>query len=107
MPKIYVPNKSIHDYSPAEVYGKLVFLSEGNFSCYRTSRAYRKFWPILKNSEPEDYLLVAGLPMLNIVAAYILTRLHGRLNLLLFKTDKNGDKKYLERVIIGGAFEKR
>lgn len=105
MPKVFIPNRSIHDFSPAEPFGELVYLSTGNMNCFQTSRAYRKFWPLMKDSDPEDYLLVTGLPMLSLVAAYILIMKHRRLNLLLFRTDSAGGKKYLERILIGGDYE--
>ena len=99
MPKIFVPNKSIHDFSSAEEFGDIIFLSEGNLNRYNTSKIYRLFYPIMKNSTPDDYLLVTGLPMANLVAAFILIKKHKRLNLLLFKSSKN-KKEYLERILI-------
>jgi len=100
MPKVFIPNKSVHDFSPALKFGDLVFLSEGNVRRYNTSSVYRKFKPLLKYSSPDDYLLVSGLTTLNLIAAFILTQMHGRLNLLLFKTQDN-KKFYIERVIMG------
>jgi len=99
-PKVYVVNKSTHDFSAAEDFGDLVFLSKNNLQKFSTSQAYRIFWPVLSKSTPDDYLLVSGLSMHCLVAAFILTNKHKRLNLLLF-TEKNNKKKYLERVIIG------
>ena len=100
MPKVFIVNKSTHDFSAAEKYGEIIFLSQGNMRRFSTSRAYRKYYKILNNSSPEDYLLLSGLPMLCIVAAFILTIKHKRLNLLLFNPGKI-KKEYLERIIIG------
>ena len=97
--KVYIPNKSVHDFSAAEKYGKLVFLSEGSIKRFNTSTIYRRFEKILADSSPDDYLMVSGLTMLNIVACHILTKMHGRINLLLFNPQKNGNKSYLERII--------
>lgn len=97
---VFVVNKSIHDYSNAERYGDIVYLSHGDMRRFSTSRAYRKFIRVLKQSSPDDYLLLSGLPMLCVVAAFILALKHKRLNLLLFNPD-NGKKEYLERIIIG------
>jgi hypothetical protein len=99
MPKVYVPNRSIHDYSPAERFGELVFLSHGNVRKAGVSRAFRQFYKSLKDSEPEDFLLVAGLTMLNLVACYILTKLHGKVNLLIFRNSKEGEKYYVPRTL--------
>jgi len=99
-PKVYVVNKSTHDFSAAKSFGDIIFLSKHNLQKFSTSQAYRIFYPILEKSNPEDYLIVSGMPMHCLVAAFILTNKHKRLNLLLF-TEKNNKKKYLERVIIG------
>ena len=99
MPKVYIPNRSIHDFSAAEEYGDLVFLSEGSVKKYATNLIYRQFNRILKKSDAEDYLLVTGLTSLNLVACYILTKLHGKVKLLLFKPGRGGKKEYLERII--------
>ncbi len=98
MKKVYIPNKSIHDFSAAEPFGELVFLSEGSLSRYKSSRIYRLFQNILKDSKRDDYLLVSGLTVLNLIAALILYDLHGQVNLLLFRNSNKG-KHYLERVI--------
>jgi len=98
--KVYIVNKSIHDYSAAKEYGDLVFLSEGNMDRFSTSKAYRKFIPILEYSSEDDFLMVSGMSMLCIVAAFILGQRHDRLNLLLFKPKKGGKKEYLERIIL-------
>ena len=98
MKKVYVPNKSIHDFSAAEKYGRLVFLSEGNINKYATSAIFRSFKKRMKDSDEGDFLLVTGLNVLNIIASMILTQKHKQVNLLLFQT--SGVKKdYIERVI--------
>lgn len=100
MPKVYIPNRSVHDFSAALEFGDPVYLSTGSVSRYNTSRLYRKFWPLLQDSKPTDYLLITGLTILNLIAAFILTKKHGRLNLLLFRTYGN-NKQYIERILIG------
>lgn len=98
--KVYIVNKSVHDFSAATEYGELVYLSEGSINRFDTSRIYRMFYPILKNSNKEDYILITGLTVMNLVAAFIFAMKHKRLNLLLFKSYR-GQKEYLERVLIG------
>jgi hypothetical protein len=99
MPKIFVPNKSIHDFSAAEKFGELVFLSSGNMPRYKTSRIYRKFYEILQYSIKDDYLMISGLTVLNIVAGLILYKMHGQVNLLIFKSSDSGNH-YIERTIV-------
>lgn len=97
--KVYIINKGVHDYSAAESYGDLVFLSVGNLKKFATNKIYRTFIDILKHSNKEDYILPTGLMSANIVATYIMTKLHGRVNLLIFNPGKGGKKEYLERIL--------
>ena len=96
MRRVYIPNKSGHDFSPAEKFGRLCFLSKGKWrEKFDVNKIYRQFVEAMSTSEAEDYLVMTGLPIMNIIAAAILARKHGRLNLLLFR----GDGRYLERTV--------
>lgn len=79
----------------AEKYGELIALSEGSMNRYGTNNMHRKFEEILKESSPDDYILMCGLSVMNVIACSIFTHLHGQLNLLMFK-----DGGYVERNII-------
>ena len=96
MSKVYVINKSVHDFSDALRFGELVFLSEGLIDRYATAKIFRSFHEILKHSEPEDHILITGLNTMNIVACCIFALKHKRLNLLIHKTASN---TYVERVL--------
>ena len=85
MPRVYVVNKSSHDFSPAARFGDLVFLSEGPMNRYEANNMARQFLPELRKSSPGDFILPCGLSIMNLVAASIFVHLHGRLNLLLYK----------------------
>lgn len=95
---IYVTNKSCHDFSDACKFGDLVFISEGPIQRTKTSVMYRYTWKALAKSRPNDFLLVTGMTIMNIIAASVMAHLHGRINLLLF--DPNHKDKYLERTIL-------
>jgi len=95
MPTVYVVNKSSHDFSAAERFGRLEFLSEGSRDRYAVNNIYRDFYETLSKSKPEDYILICGLTIMNCIACSIFTAMHNRLNLLLFR--KND---YLERNLI-------
>ena len=95
MRKVFIVNKSAHDFSAAEQYGELVPLSEGSMNRYGTNNMHRKFLEILENSHEEDYILLCGLSVMNVVACSIFTHLHMRLNLLMFK-----EGNYAERNIV-------
>ena len=95
MPHVYIVNKSAHDFSPAEIFGEIVFLSEGPMNRYSTNNMHRRFTEIMKDSDPEDYIVPCSLNVMNIIAGAVFARLHGTLNLLLFKGGE-----YLERNLI-------
>ena len=101
--KVFIINKSStvggHDFSPAMEYGRLIYLSEGRYSRYDVNSIYREFSDILKESQPEDYILLSGLPIMQAIAVTIMAMKHGKVNILQFK--QTGDKKfYIERNLI-------
>lgn len=95
MAKVYVVNKSSHDFSPAERYGELMFMSEGLMNRYATNNMHRIFSERMKDSSEEDYIVPCSLSVMNSIACAIFARKHGRLNLLLFK-----EGEYIERNLI-------
>ena len=99
--KVYVVNKGGHDHSDAERFGELVFLSTGAMNRYATSTIYRKFVKVLRGSSPGDYILPTGLTVMTLIACAIFARMHGKLNLLLYRTSRNKevDPYYVERII--------
>ncbi len=92
MAKVFIVNKSAHDFSPAEKYGKVVFLSEGSMNRYATNSMVRQFEALMEGSEESDYIVPCSLNVMNSIACAIFAHKHGKLNLLLFK-----DGSYIER----------
>lgn len=92
MTNVYVVNKSSHDFSPAEEYGELVFLSSGPMNRYSTNNMAREFGEIMKDSSPGDYIVPCSLNVMNAIACAIFAHKHGTLNLLLFRRGE-----YIER----------
>lgn len=95
MPKVYIVNKSAHDFSAADKYGEVVFLSEGPMNRYSINNMMRQFTDRMKDSHEGDYLVPCSLNVMNSVASSILSFKHGKLNLLLFK-----EGNYIERNIV-------
>lgn len=85
MSKVYIVNKSSHDFSSAEQYGEVIFLSEGPMNRYGTNNMIRNFKKVFENSSYEDYLVPCSLNIMNLIASALFVHKHGRLNLLLFK----------------------
>lgn len=103
MPKVFIPNKSSHNFEKAEEFGELHYVTEGNVNRYATNKLYRKVVKELRHSSPDDYIVITGLPELQIVLTSVFVRMHGRLNLLLFQS-RNGAVNYVVRELVIGDF---
>jgi hypothetical protein len=90
--RVYIVNKSSHDFKPAEKYGDVIFLSEGSMNRYSTNSMIRQFGEVMASSEPGDFIVPCSLNVMNSIACAIFAHKHGCLNLLLFK-----DGTYIER----------
>jgi len=84
MPRVYITNKSGHDFSAAQKFGDFVYLSEGTINPFAVAKIYRQFAKELKESTPDDFLLITGLSLMNGIAFAIMGRKHGRLNILQY-----------------------
>ena len=93
--KVFIVNRSSHDFSEAEKYGQKIFLSEGPMNRYSVNNMVRQFSERMKDSKSDDYLVPCSLNVMNSIASAILAHKHGRLNLLLFKQGI-----YIERNIV-------
>lgn len=105
MPKVYIPNKSSHNFDSAKQYGELVYVTEGNVNRYATNKMYRQIAEVLSDSCADDFIVVTGMPELQIVLNSYFATKHGKLNLLLFQS-RNGKPHYVVReLLIGGSNE--
>lgn len=93
--RVYIPNKSHHDFSGAERFGELVFLTEGIVRRLNVNQLYRECYEKMKDAHAEDYILVSSLSVLNLIVGSIMAHKFGRVNMLLFH---HGD--YVPREII-------
>lgn len=95
MSTVYVTNRSpTHDYSPAEKYGTVAFLTSGNYPIFRIERLQEEMIEILIHSQPSDYLLPSGGSVIVGMAMAIWLQLHKEVKLLLW--DRARDE-YVER----------
>lgn len=83
-PRVYIPNKSNHDYRDAKEFGELVILTTGDLNKLKIAQLYREMEPILDEAHPDDYLMIAGPTTANVVAASIIASKFGRINYLIF-----------------------
>lgn len=102
MKRVFIVNRSSHNFGAAKKFGELIFLSEGTMSRYATNSMIRSFTDLMKDSSPDDYIVPCSLNVMNSIASAIFARKHGTLNLLLYK-----DGSYIERnhVLEGGEVD--
>ncbi len=102
MAKVYIVNKGCHDHSDARRFGDLIYLSDGPINRHATSNMFRSFYPRLSESESTDYILITGLGVMNSIACSIFASIHGRINILLYKSTRKECERagYIERTII-------
>jgi len=76
-------------------------MSEGTINRYAVSQMYRQFVDHMKDSTEDDFILLTGLSVMASVACSVFARIHGRLNLLLFKSSQSGEEgRYVERTVM-------
>lgn len=98
---VYVPNKSGHDFSAAESYGNLVFVSEGYIKRNNVAEMYRLCAEAINNSSETDYIIQTGLPTLFGILCASFAFKHGRLNLLLHEVNTEMPHgRYIERQLV-------
>src|SRR5574343_1562159 len=93
--KVYVVNRGSHDFSPAEKYGRLIYMTEGYQPKFSVATALRRFQFCMQESKQEDWILLTGLSVLNCIACSVFSLKHGRLNLLLFNCSGYVERRML------------
>ena len=96
MPKVYIPNKSGHNFSSAKLFGDLVYVTEGEINLFGTVRIYQAFVKAMKDISPKDYLLISSANILCSIGAAVMARKTGHLNILMFR---QSDNTYVPREI--------
>lgn len=97
MPKVYIPNNSGHDFSQAESFGELVFITQGSVDRFKINNMYREVVATLKDSTAHDYVMVTGLTQINVVLTSVFAVKHGRLRLLMYDVK---EERYVLREIV-------
>lgn len=100
MSNVFVVNKSCHSFAAAEDYGPIVYMTEGALERFNTSKMFRSFKPFIDRSHQDDYILLTGLTVMNVIACSMFSAKHQRLNLLIFKDQKGGEGQYMEKKIV-------
>jgi hypothetical protein len=103
MPRVFIPNKSGHDFSDALRYceGKeenLIFVSEGLQSKFSVAQMHREWEAAFEcyGVKENDYIIESGLPLLSAIGIASFVRKFGKVNLLLWRSGTTGGK-YIAR----------
>ena len=97
MPKVYVVNNGGHDFSKADIFGPITFLSQGTVNKFKVTEMAREFSRLMADSSPEDYIIPNGPTNMSIIACALFALKHGHLNLLLWKLGKTNYEDHYER----------
>lgn len=95
MARVFIVNKSAHDFSEAKRYGRLIFITEGRLNRFNVNDMHRQCSEALEESREGDYIVPCSLNVLNSIACAVFAVKHRKLNLLLFK-----EGGYVERNIV-------
>jgi hypothetical protein len=91
MSKVYVVNYSGHNIEASLSYGKSIYLTQNSVNIFCTDRIKEEFHKDLRSfNYKEDYILLSGSIILNILAVLEALRVGPRVNVLIynFKTSK-------------------
>lgn len=97
MPKVYVPNRSFHDFSDAKRFGSLVFLTEGMVNRMNVNQITRQCMLAMGDATGDDFIVVSSLSVITSIAAGIMAYAFGRINFLIWE-----GQQYVERNVVLG-----
>ena len=84
MAKVYVVNNTNHDYSKAEQYGELVYITKGKLPIFKTNTVRAMLEKGLVKFTKDDYLLISGPAIVSVMAAIILFNKFDTVKFLVF-----------------------
>lgn len=98
-PKIFIVNDSGHRFDLALrniPNGKLVAMTKGDVNPTHVDRLSFILNQFIAHSDPDDYLLLSGTPILNAIAGMLWILRHPRANLLIFDAKT---QSYEEKIV--------
>lgn len=95
MAKVFIPNKGAHDYSDALRFGSLEFVTKGQINAYAVNTMARVWNEALKDSSPDDWIMLTSLTTLSSIGCSMFALKHGHLNLLIFRKDRYIPRKLM------------
>lgn len=95
--KVFVTNFAGHDYTKAEKYGTITWITKGYVSFHSLDRVKFRICEALVDCREDDWLLLSGIPMICVVSALYWYHRHKKVKLLVH--DKKGNGDYRELII--------
>ena len=95
MTTVFIPNKAGHDFSAAEKYGELIYVSSGTQHKHGTNLMQRQWQDALKDSTKDDIIMMSGLPHMQAIGCALFGHIHGRVNILIYSPEKERTKYIL------------
>lgn len=92
MPKVYVTNLAGYDYSPAEIYGDMIYMSRGYIKPQDLNKQIIKVQAIISESERDDFLLLSGNNLICALALQHWMTIHNACQIIHWDSE---NKKYL------------
>lgn len=95
---VFITNRSIsHDYSAAEEFGAVRYVTMGNYPIFKVDRLTEEIIETLLHSKQEDYLLLSGTAVVAGLCMLVWMELHGEANILLWDRSEN---KYVLKTVV-------
>jgi len=95
--KVWIVNSSGHDFEGARKFGdELIPLTYGRVNIFNVERLFEEFKGKMSSFEEEDWLLLSGNTILNVIATLIIYEKFSNTNILIFDVIK---KEYVPREI--------
>lgn len=91
MPKVYITNTAGHDFTQAKKFGEIVWITRGFVSFQSLDRLKYKIIDQIKDSTPDDYLLISGTLLVSIVAAIAWYEMHQKVCILVHSRNDGDD----------------
>lgn len=89
MSRVWIVNFAGHDYSDAERFGELDYITRGYISLGHLDRILYTVSESVAKTDESDWLLPSGLILLNALTAAVWLKKHGTLNLLVWDQKTN------------------
>jgi len=96
MPKVFILNKDERDYSDAERFGEVLFVTKGRIpNPYDITGLHKIIEQMMNMVKEDDYIVISTIPILHMIASSFIAAKYGKVNYLTF-----GYGKYQEQTVI-------